>query len=105
MKELRVNSKTRLTELWKLGIEGKHDPLQVNGGLFLRWGISKNLLKTKGSLGELKGNGGYLGIGWEFPFEILELAVEIAQRQISLENNLIIKTSSPSIGMNFYKHL
>ena len=71
----------------------------------MRWGISKNLLKTQGSLGELKGNGGYLGIGWEFPFEIMGLAFEIVQRQISLENNLIIKTSSPSIGMNFYKHL
>ena len=45
-------------ELWKLGFEGKHDPFQGDGGLFLRWGISKNLLKTQGSLGELKGNGG-----------------------------------------------
>jgi len=92
-------------ELWKLGFEGKHDPLQGDGGLFLRWGISKNQLKTQGSLGELKGNGGYLGIGWEFPFEILGLAFEIAQRQISVENNLFIKTSSPSIGVHFYKHL
>ena len=105
MKELRVNSKTHITELWKVGFEGKHDPLQGEGSLFLRWGISKNLLKTQGSLGELKGNGGYLEIGWEFPFEIMGLAFEIVQRQISLENNLIIKTSSPSIGMNFYKHL
>jgi len=58
----------RRMELWKLGFEGKHDSLQGDGGLFLRWGISKNLLETQGSLGELKGNGGYLGIGWEFPF-------------------------------------
>ena len=72
-------------ELWKLGFEGKHDSLQGDGGLFLRWGISKNLLEAQGSLGELKGNGGYLGIGWEFPFEILGLAFEIAQRQISLQ--------------------
>ena len=33
-------------ELWKLSLEGKHDSLQGDGGLFLRWGISKNLLKT-----------------------------------------------------------
>ena len=92
-------------ELWKLGVEGKHDPLEGEGGLFFRWGISKNKLKTKGSLGELKGNGGYLGIGWEFPFEILGLAIEIAQRQIRLENNLSIVTLSPSIGVHFYKHL
>ena len=72
---------------------------------FLRWGISKNLLKTQGSLGKLKRNGGYLGIGCEFPFEIPGLAFEIAQRQINLENNLFIKTSSPSIGVNFYKNL
>ena len=72
---------------------------------FFRWGISKNKLKTKGILGELKGNGRYFGIGWEFPFEILGLAFEIAQRQISLENNLSIVTSSPSIGIHFYKHL
>ena len=100
MKELRVNSKTHLTELWKLGFEGKHDPLQVDGGLFLRWGISKNLLKTQGSLGELTGNGGYLGIGWEFPFEILGLAVESGQRQISLEVKFYIKTASQSIGVH-----
>ena len=92
-------------ELWKLGLEGKHDPFQGDGGLFFRWGISKNKLKTKGILGELKGNGRYLGIGWEFPFKILGLAFEIAQRQISLENNLSIVTSSPSIGIHFYKHL
>ena len=78
-------------ELWKLGLEGKHDPFQGDGGLFLRWGISKNLLKTQRSLGELKGNEGYLGIGWEFPFEILGLAFEIAQRQINMENNFFIK--------------
>ena len=80
MKELRVNSKTGLTELWKHAFEGKDDPLQIDGSLFLRWGISKNLLKTQGSLGQLKGIEGYLGIGWEFPFEILGLAFEIAQR-------------------------
>jgi hypothetical protein len=92
-------------ELWKLGLEGKHDPFQGDGGLFIRWGISKNRLKTKGTLGELKGNGGYLGIGWEFPFEILGLAFEIAQRQIRFANNFSIETSSPSIGVHFYKHL
>ena len=42
---------------------------------------------------------------WEFLFEILGLAFEIAQGQISLENNLSIVTSSPSIGIHFYKHL
>ena len=82
-------------ELWKLGLEGKHDPFQGDGGLFFRWGISKNKLKTKGILGELKGNGRYFGIGCVFPFEILGLAFEIVQRQISLENNLSIVTSSP----------
>ena len=92
-------------ELWKLGLEGKHDPFQGDGGLFIRWGISKNKLKTKGTLGELKGNGGYLGIGWEFPFEILGLAFEIAQRQIRFANNFSIETSSPSIGVHFYRHL
>ena len=92
-------------ELWKLGFEGKHDSLQGDGGLFLRWGISKNLLETQGSLGELKGNGGYLGIGWEFTFEILGLAFEIAQRQIRMGNNIFIKTSSQSIGEHFYKQL
>ena len=78
---------------------------RVIGGLFLQCGIKKNLLKIQGSLADLKGNGGYLGIGWEFSFEILGLAFEIAQRQIRLENNLFIKTSSPSIGVHFYKHL
>ena len=92
-------------ELWKLGLECKNDPFQSDGGLFIRWGISKNRLKTKGTLGELKGNGGYLGIGWEFPFEILGLAFEIAQRQIRFANNFSIETSSPSIGVYFYKHL
>ena len=93
-------------ELWKLGLECKHDPFRSDGGgLFIRWGISKNRLKTKGTLGELKGNGGYLGIGWEFPFEILGLAFEIAQRQFLFANNFSIETSSPSIGVHFYRHL
>ena len=92
-------------ELSKLGLEGKHGLFQGDGGLFFRWGLSKNLLKTKGALGELNGKGGYLGVGWEFPFKILGLAFEIAQRQIHFENNLSIETSSPSIGVHFYKHL
>ena len=82
----------------------KIDPREIWGSFF-SLGYFKNLLKTQGSLGELKGNGGYLGIGWEFPFEILGLAFEIAQRQISMENNLFIKTPSPSTGVHFYKHL
>ena len=105
MKELRVNSKTHLTELWKLGFEGKHDPSQGDWGSFFAMGYLKKLAETHGSFGELKGNGGYLGIGWEFPFEILGLAFEIAQRQISVENNFFIKTSSLSIGVHFYIHL
>jgi hypothetical protein len=28
-------------ELWKLGLECKNDPFQSDGGLFIRWGISK----------------------------------------------------------------
>jgi len=68
-------------------------------------GYFKNRLKTKGTLGELKGNGECLGIGWEFPFEILGLAFEIAQRQIRFANNFSIETSSTSIGVHFYKHL
>jgi len=92
-------------ELWKLGLEGKHDPFQGDGGLFSRCGILKNKLKTKGILSELKGNGSYFGIGWEFPFEILGLAFEIAERKINLENNLSIVTSSTSIGIHFYNHL
>ena len=90
---------------WKLGLEGKHDPFQGDGGLFFRWGISKNKLKTKGIPGELKGNGRYFGTGWKLPFEILGLAFEIAQRQISLDNNLSIVNSIPSIGIHFYKYL
>ncbi len=92
-------------ELWELELEGKHDPFQGDGGLFYCWDISKNKLKNKGILGELKGNGRYFWIGWEFPYEILGLAFEIAQIQISLENNSSIVTSSPSIGIHFYKHL
>ena len=91
--------------LWKLGLEGKHDPFQGDGGLFFRWGLSKNILKTKGTLTEMNGKGGYLGVGWEFPFKILGIAFEIAQRRIHFENNLSIETSSPSIGVHFYKHL
>ena len=47
-------------------------------GSFFALGYFNKPAETPGSLGELKGNGGYLGIGWEFPFEILGLAFEIA---------------------------
>jgi len=92
-------------ELWKYGVEGKHYAAQEKGGAFLRWGLSRNQLKTEGTLGTLTGNGAYLGVGWEFPFDILGLAFELAQRQVDLEDTIFINSFSPSIGVHFYKHL
>ena len=86
-------------ELWKLGFEGKHDQFQGDGVFFIL-GYFKKLAETWISW-RVKRKWRILGIGWEFPFEILGLAFEIAQRQIRLENNLFIKTSSPSIGVYF----
>lgn len=92
-------------ELWERGVEGKHYLVHGEGGLYFRWGVSRNQLQTGGSLGELTGTGGYLGIGWELPFEILGLALEIGHRQTRLEDRVFMDIRSPSIGVHFYEHL
>lgn len=92
-------------ELVKVGIEWKNYLYKNEGGIFTRLGISNNSLRTQGSLGELKGNGFYLGLGWEFKFSQIGLAFEAAGRKIFMENDLEITTYSPSIGVHFYGYI
>ena len=92
-------------ELWKLGLEGKHDPFQSDGGLFIRWGISKNRLKTKGTLGELKGNGGYLGSAGNFLLKFSVWHLKSHKDKSTFQIIFLLKLPAPSIGVHFYKHL
>ena len=92
-------------ELWKTGIEWKYWFSQDQGGLFSRLGVSENRLKTKGDYGELKSTGTYWGLGWEFKFSKIGLAIEAAQRQIKFDHEISVTTFSPSIGVHFYGYL
>ncbi len=92
-------------ELIKWGIEYKNYFFKGEGGLFSRLGLSKNTLKTKGSLSELEGFGGYLGLGWEIKFEKFGLAFEAAGRRINFESDIEVTTYSPSIGLHFYGYI
>jgi len=93
------------TELWSLGIEGKHYFVPKSGGFFARWGLSSESLKTYDAFEAVKGTGTYLGLGYEIQFSRIGLAFEAAKRQIKLDRDLTIDLQSPSIGVHFYGYL
>lgn len=92
-------------DLTKYGIESKIYFNPGEGGLLTRLGISSNVLNTKGTAGNIKGTGGYLGLGYEIKFSKIGLAFEAAGRRIELEKNIRIDTYSPSIGVHFYGYI
>ncbi len=92
-------------ELIKWGIEYKNYFFKGDGGLFSRLGLSQNTLKTKGTLSDLEGFGGYLGIGWEIKFSSIGLAFEAAGRKINFDQDIEVTTYSPSIGVHFYGYI
>jgi hypothetical protein len=92
-------------ELIKWGIEYKNYFFKGEGGLFSRLGLSHNTLKTKGSLSDLNGLGGYLGFGWEIKFASIGLAFEAAGRKINFNQDIEVTTYSPSIGVHFYGYI
>lgn len=92
-------------DLTKYGIESKIYFSPGEGGLFTRIGISSNVLNTNGAAGNIKGTGGYLGLGYEIKFSKVGLAFEAAGRRIELEQNIRIDTYSPSIGVHFYGYI
>ena len=104
-KEVQVVGIKSDMELTKIGFEFKNYFNPNKGGLFARLGISSNKLNTKGSYQTLSGAGGYLGLGWEFKFSQLGLALEMAGRKIQLEQEISIDTFSPSIGVHFYGYI
>ena len=92
-------------DLTKIGFEFKNYFIPNEGGLFMRLGVSSNSLNTKGSYETLSGTGAYLGLGWEFKFSKIGLALEAAGRRINLEKEIQIETFSPSIGVHFYGYI
>jgi len=96
---------TKDTELWSLGIEGKQYFFPKAGGLFFRWGLSSEQLKTYDAFEQVKGTGKYLGLGYEIQFSRIGLAFEAAKRQINLSRGVLIEAQSPSIGVHFYGYI
>ena len=92
-------------ELIKWGLEYKTDLSKGTGGLFTRFGLSDNTLKTEGIYDSIKGYGTYFGLGWEIKFSQLGLAFEAAGRKIYLDEEIEITTYSPSIAVHFYGYI
>lgn len=74
--------------------------------LFSRLGLGYTRLETtRGDTKNFFGNYAYLGLGYEIPYDQFGLALEMAYRYADYNDNLYIKTISPSIGFHFYKNL
>ena len=58
-------------EIWSLDLRAKIIHSREMEVFFSAGVFQKTCWKPRDLFSELKGNGGYLGIGWEFPFEIL----------------------------------
>jgi len=93
------------TELWSIGVEGKHYFVPKAGGFFFRWGLSSERVKAYQAFKDSSGNGTYLGLGYEIKFSRIGLALEAAKRQIKLGQQIQIDAQSPSIGVHFYGYL
>lgn len=70
---------------------------------FVRPAVGYSLLKSYGSLDDLKGYFLYTGIGYEYPFKKFGLAIELAYRYANLSENIEVHSITPSIGFHFYE--
>jgi len=89
-------------KLITLGIEGKYYHRYVSKNLFSRIGVGGTRLDSNGEIGDVDGYHAYMGIGWEFDIKGVGLALEMAFRHSGLEQNIVVNSVTPSIGVHFY---
>jgi hypothetical protein len=89
-----------------IGLEYKFFLSSIHKSLFSRLGIGYSKLEAdSGPRDEYYGQFSYLGLGYEIPMNNFGLALEMAYRHADYNDDLYIKTITPSIGFHFYKDL
>jgi hypothetical protein len=89
-----------------IGLEYKFFLSSIHTSLFSRFGLGYSKLEVDyGSNNEYYGQFYYLGLGAEIPMGNFGLALELAYRYANYNDNLYIKSITPSIGFHLYKHL
>ena len=71
-------------------------------GLFTRFGAGWSQLRSDGVLEISNGYNGYGGLGYEFLINDIGLALEAAYRHSTLQNDIVVGTFTPSLGVHFY---
>lgn len=103
METNQLGSKLRL---YVVNIEFKFFPIDVLKGLFSRLGAGWTQLESNGTLGNKTGYNGYIGVGYEFwVSKRFTIALEYALRKSELKDDVTVDTTTPSIGVHFYKDL
>jgi len=89
-----------------IGVEYKFFLSSINKSLFSRLGFGYSKLEAdSGPRDEYYGQFSYFGFGYEIPMNKFGLALEVAYRYADYNDDLYIKTITPSIGFHFYKDL
>lgn len=89
--------------LINIGFELKYFPKVLSANLYARPGIAFSRLSSD-NVRNLDGHSYYLGVGYEYPFEQLGVAVEMAYRYSKLSQDVEINSITPSIGFHMYKN-
>lgn len=92
-------------KIYHFGLEGKYFPRLLINKLYLRSGLTYSMLKPDLLEDTLKGYGLYLGIGYEIPFKMFGLAIEMGTRYTKLDKGYEVNSTIGSLGFHFYKSL
>ncbi|MDQ7074348.1 MAG: hypothetical protein Q9O24_04170 [Gammaproteobacteria bacterium] len=90
-------------KLITFGLEGKYYHRDIADNLFSRLGVGYARLNHNGSAADLEGYHVYLGAGWEFEVKGVGIALELAFRHSGLEQDAVVKSITPSLGVHFYR--
>lgn len=88
-----------------VGFELKYFFKDILSQVFVRPGVTYSHLKPKNHISSKSGYALYLGIGYEYPFDMFGLAVEYGYRYAELSDDYKVESVTPSIGFHFYKDL
>jgi hypothetical protein len=94
-------------DYFNIGLELKYFPKDylpsVLENFYIRPGTGYSVLKPGNNVNDAKGYNLYLGLGYEYPFKHLGLALEVAYRYANLEDGVSVQSFTPSIGFHFYE--
>ena len=99
------NSYGEKVRLYSAGFELKYFPHPLLRNTYLRIGSGYSQLRTETTPRISRGYNLYSGIGYEFRLSRAGIAVEMAYRYSRLNNDIVINTFTPSVGVHFYDAL